>query len=437
MRTEIQFIDQELTSWGGVSILKKMIDQSGFSSYLESLPLPEQGSNRGYPPVQLFLQFMSAVWCGADRYAHLDITRLDYSLQRLYGWKKMPEHKAFERYFRKFDLSTSQAVFGSLYRWFFNHLKFDSFTLDIDSSVITRYGVQEGSAKGYNRHKPGRNSHHPLLAFVADIEMVANFWLRSGDAHTANNFKAFLEETLLFLQDKKIGLLRLDSGFYSGEIFDYLESRANPIDYIVAVPMYGPVQRKIVSQKTWLKIDCGIEITEFEYQAEDWKKPRRMIAVRQKIAQRPKATGKQLSLFEDDFEINDYRYTCYITTLKFGSADVWRLYRQRANCENRIKELKYDYNLDKMNQESFAGTEATLMLMTIAYNFLSLFKQVIMGGNVRNRLKTLRHKILAIPAIVEHSNDKIVVKMALHMNRRAWISKLCKQIDDKYFADTG
>ena len=33
------------------------------------------------------------------------------------------------------------------------------------------------------------------------------------------------------------------------------------------------------------------------------------------------------------------------------------------------------------------GTEATLMLMTIAYNFLSLFKQMIIGGNVRNRLK--------------------------------------------------
>ena len=64
--------------------------------------------------------------------------------------------------------------------------------------------------------------------------MVANFWLRSGDAHTANNFKAFLEETLHFLQDKKIGLLRLDSGFYDQEIFDYLEKRESPIDYIVA-----------------------------------------------------------------------------------------------------------------------------------------------------------------------------------------------------------
>ena len=435
MRTEIQFIDQAVTAWGGVSILKKMIDQSGFASYLESLPLPEQGSNRGYPPVQLFLQFMSAVRCGAERYAHLDITRLDKSLQRLYGWDKMPEHKAFERYFRKFDIPTCHTVFGSLYRWFFNNLKFDNFTLDIDSSIITRYGEQEGSAKGYNRHKPGRKSQHPILAFVADIEMVANFWLRSGDAHTANNFKAFLEETLLFLQDKKIGLLRLDSGFYDKNIFDYLEKRESPIDYIVAVPMYVTIQRKISSLKTWLKIENGIEIAEFEYQGEDCKNPRRMVAVRQKIDLRPKATGKQLKLFEDDIEINGYRYSCYITSLKLSPADIWRLYRQRANCENRIKELKYDYSLDKINQASFDGTEATLMLMTIAYNFLSLFKQLIIGGNVRNRLKTLRHKILAIPAIVEHSNDRTIVKMALHMNRRAWITKLCRQIDHIYWQD--
>jgi hypothetical protein len=322
-----------------------------------------------------------------------------------------------------------------LYRWFFNNLKFDNFTLDIDSSIITRYGEQEGSAKGYNRHKPGRKSQHPLLAFVADIEMVANFWLRSGDAHTSNNFKAFLEETLLFLQDKKIGLLRLDSGFYSKEIFEYLENRESPIDCITAVPMYVTIQRKIASRKTWLKIENGIEITEFDYQGEDWEKPRRMIAVRQKIKTLPNASGKQLRLFEDDIEINGYRYSCYITSLKLSPADVWRLYRQRASCEHRIKELKYDYGLDKMNQASFDGTEATLMLMTVAYNFLSLFKQMIIGGNVRNRLKTLRHKMLAIPAVVEQEKDKIVVRMALHMNRRAWIGKLWRQIDATYCLD--
>jgi hypothetical protein len=311
-------------------------------------------------------------------------------------------------------------------------LKFDNFTLDIDSSVITRYGNQQGSKKGYNKYKPGRKSQHPLLAFVADIEMVANFWLRSGDAHTANNFQAFLEETLSFFQEKKIELLRLDSGFFSGKIFDYLEEEDRKTDYITAVPMYVTIQRKIASQKGWIKIVEGIEITEFTYQGEEWSKPRRMIAVRQKVSKRPQACGKQLRLFVDDMEINGYRYTCYVTTLKLSSADVWRLYRGRANCENRIKELKYDYGLDKMNQAGFDGTELALLLMTVAYNFLSLFKQIIIGGEVRNRLKTLRHKMLAVPSIIERNGDKVIVSMAMHMNRRNWICKLCQRIETQY-----
>lgn len=153
---------------------------------------------------------MTSLWCGAHRYAHLDVSRFDGSLQRLFGWDNMPEHKSFERYFNKFDIPTCHAVFGGLYRWFFSNLKFDNFTLDIDSSVMTRYGEQQGARTGYNKYKPGRKSQHPLMAFVADVEMVANLWLRSGDSHTANNFKAFLEGTLSLMESKKIGLLRLD-----------------------------------------------------------------------------------------------------------------------------------------------------------------------------------------------------------------------------------
>jgi hypothetical protein len=421
---DLEFVDQEITAYGGLAILKQMLTQSGFVDKLGHLPLPLQGSNRGYPPIQLFIQFMAGVWCGANRFSQLDITRMDITIQRMFGWDKMPEHKAFQRYFEKFDMASTYSVFGGLYRWFFDNLKFDNFTLDIDSSVITRYGEQEGAKKGYNKHKPGRKSQHPIIAFVSEIEMVANFWLRSGDAHTANNFKAFLEETLSFFGSKKIGLLRLDSGFYDKNIFDYLEQKQVAIDYIVAVPMYVTIQRKIAGQHTWLRIEDGIEIAEFEYNAQDWTKGRRMIAVRQKITKRPKAVGKQLSLFEDDYELNGYRYTCYVTTLKLSAADVWRLYRGRANCENRIKELKYDYGLDKMNQDGFDGTEACLLLMTIAYNFMSLFKQVIINDKVRNRLSTLRYKMLAIPAYIEEHSNKIIVKMALQMNRRAWIRKL-------------
>lgn len=72
--------------------------------------------------------------------------------------------------------SSSELSLG-LFGWLFNNISFDNYTLDRDSSVNTRYGNQEGAMKGYNPKKPGRNSHHPLISFVNDLKLVANFWL--------------------------------------------------------------------------------------------------------------------------------------------------------------------------------------------------------------------------------------------------------------------
>jgi hypothetical protein len=85
-----------------------------------------------------------------------------------------------------------------------------------------------------------------------------------------------------------------------------------------------------------------------------------------------------------------------------------------------------------MNQADFDGTEVSLLLMRVAYNFPSLFKQLIIGGDVRNRLKTLRYKMPAIPSIIERSENKVIVCMAIQMNRQNWIRKLCERIQKNY-----
>ena len=48
--------------------------------------------------------------------------------------------------------------------------------------------VKKVQKKCYNPSKKGRLSHHPLIAFVNDVKLVANMWLRSGDSSPANNF---------------------------------------------------------------------------------------------------------------------------------------------------------------------------------------------------------------------------------------------------------
>jgi hypothetical protein len=56
----------------------------------------------------------------------------------------------------KFSQATKEHVFGQLYRWLFEQIAMVRLTLDLDSTVITRYGVQEGAAKRYNPRRKGR-----------------------------------------------------------------------------------------------------------------------------------------------------------------------------------------------------------------------------------------------------------------------------------------
>ncbi|MDM7456514.1 MAG: transposase [Tepidimonas sp.] len=97
-------------------------------------------------------------------------------------------------------------------------------TLDLDSTVLSRCGAQQGASRGDNPSKRGRASHHPHMAFVADTRMLANVWLRPDNAHTANNAIALLQSGMEHLGSaKRVGLLRADSGFCDKGFLQHLE----------------------------------------------------------------------------------------------------------------------------------------------------------------------------------------------------------------------
>lgn len=427
MDFKIEYIDKEITPWSGLILMKKMVDKMGFDQLLTQCNLPQPGSNRGYSPEQLIKQFITSVWCGANRFEHTEVTRQDHVVRQMWDFERMAGHKAFQRFFQKFNQATNQEVFTQWYQWFFSHLQFDNFTLDVDSSVHTKYGNQQGVKKGYNSQKPGRGSHHPLMAFVADCKMVANFWLRSGDAYTSNNIEAFLEDTFEKLRGKTIGLFRADSGFYDKKVFNFLEARS--INYIVAVRLHRPLQQKLATHRTWMKVANGIEIAESTYQSPSWDKARRIIMVRQYIPVRPKATGKTLRLFDNDEAINAYRYSCFMTNLDLPAEMVWALYRKRADAENRIKELKYDFGSDSFNMQSFFGTEAALHVVMMAYNFVSLFRQFVLNTPIHEQMKTLRYQVFNIGGYVVKNGNQRILKLSLALKRREWFTGLWMNVN--------
>jgi hypothetical protein len=62
MSIHLRFTDKEITPWGGMSLMKRMLDHLEFDTVLTGCGLPQPGSNRGYRPEQLILQFMLSVW---------------------------------------------------------------------------------------------------------------------------------------------------------------------------------------------------------------------------------------------------------------------------------------------------------------------------------------------------------------------------------------
>jgi len=256
--------------------------------------------------------------------------------------------------------------------------------------------------------------------------LVANLWLRSGNTGSAEGFIPFLEDTFTRLQGKNISLLRLYSGFFGKDVFDYLEEKEKPINYIVAARFYEPIQRILAGNQVWTTLDEGIEISELQYKGQLWNKPRRMIVVRQKIEKRPKAAGKMLKLFQDEDYYRQYRYSAYITNLSLSAADVWRLYLGRGNAENRIKEIKYDFGFDSFNMQSFFGTETALIFAMLAYNLMALFRQFLLNSKVHHTLSTLRYTTFAFGAYFLKIN-KYTLKLNLNMKRREWFADLWNQ----------
>lgn len=427
-----QYVDQSVTPWGGMQEMKKLIDKTGISKKLMELGLPESKSNNSIDPVSIIESFWVSVWIGCFRFSHTAVLRVDEVLREIFGWKRVASGTTYGRFFKKFTPSMNHHLFIELYSWFFEQLTFDNFTLDVDSSVITRYGEQEGSKKGYNPKKPGRNSHHPLFAFVNDVRMVANCWNRSGNTGSNSNCINFLEETFSILKHKKVGLFRADSGFCTSSILDFIENKN--IAYVMSCKLYARLQNEIYQISNWTGLGEGLWISEIMHKQGDWKKARRIVVIKQSEEIRPRATGKKLkTLFSSmgiaDDKIYNTRYHAFVTNQTLPATEIWSQYKRRGDAENRIKELKEDFGVEGFCMDDFCATETAMRFIMIAYNLMSLFRHITLQTQPTPRLSTLRFNCFAVGSWIDKSNGERTLNMSVPLKRRQWYDSLFSFIE--------
>jgi hypothetical protein len=410
-----RFTDKRFTAWGGLRVLEEALRRLGWEKALGQAPLPQPGSNRGLCPKLVVQGFLVTIWVGGLRFAQTALVRYDEALRSIFGLSQVGSVSSFTRFFRRFKQREVEEVFKHLSSWCWERLAAHSWTIDLDSSVLTRYGHQEGSHRGYNPRHRGKRSHHPLMAFAAECRMVVSGWLRPGNTTDATNVENFFREVLRTLgQRHRIGLVRADSGFSIGGFLDLLEEER--IDYIVVARLMGVLRRQIAGLKDWVPLDERTAAAECLYQAEGWSRPRRIVVLR--FPQRERPNGQWL------FNMPGYTYAVYVTNLRLSPTHIRQLYLGRAESENRIKELLQDFALSGFVSQKFWATEAAFRMALFAYNLMSLFRQSALGASSKHTLSTLRVQCFAIGASLGRAGRKQLLRLGLAPPRRAWFEGL-------------
>ena len=329
-------------------------------------------------------------------------------------------------FFKKFDVDLNDEVFIELNRWWFTKLKLKHHTVDIDSTVITRYGSQDGVEVGYNPRKPGRGSHHPLIAFSADAKMVIQSWMRTGDSVSSTDIEDFMTVLLKKLDKSKIGLIRADSGFFSQTTLNILEQ--NNLKYIVAAKMYAGLVREIFDADNWVPYSDGIDTCSIECKLKGWDRTRRIVVIRKSKNKHPNSSGK--SLFKEYDEFSNYLYSAFVTNLELSDRLIWELYRHRAEAETQIRELKESYGLDGFCCEDFGATEAAFRWVCVAYNLMSLYKIALINTKHDPTLATLKFQCIAIASYLVRHSRKTTLVMSVSDRRRSFFDSLFQKIEN-------
>lgn len=422
-QVRIEFTGKKLTSWGGIaSLLAKYLNKIQFRKWVEShIPIQEESNNSCGVYSKVMSQFLT-VLCGGDRFSHMEHWyHSEAVFKECFGIDRLPKSSSgLTRFWNKVDsYSLSENFLNSCRRLaisLLRSLSINSDDLRFDSSVITRYGHQQGARKGYNPKKPGRVSHQPQIGFLGS-GIIVNLWNRSGNIASSNGIVEFFKQTIHHLGSNFIVQRVLgDSGYYKIEFIKHLEEHGYV--YIISVPICPILQRTILDQDKWHSITEGIEACEFYFEHKDrkWDKLRRYVAIRQEVEVRPQASGKQIHLFPDLIMTKKYRYHLLITNETSNTPeDVWGGYRPRANDENVIKDLKDGYGFAAFCLQNFWATEAIMAINALIFhNLIHYFNKTILNPkHAIQKLKTIRMKYLIIPAILGKDGRVPVLRLGI------------------------
>jgi hypothetical protein len=403
------FTGSNITKYSGLNTVAKYMNKQGIIKSVSTLFPTRWHSATKFGVNQVLISIILASFCGINRINKISSFTADGLTRVLLKLNKTINENAISTTLKKLAQKGARSLQSLLLsknaRWL-KESGLTRITLDADSTVKSVCGNQEGAAKGFNTTKKGAKSYHPLLVFVSEMKLLYHSWFRTGSAYTANGIVDFLKEVKSSLPETiDTVFFRADSGFFSGELFDLLESYG--WDYLVKVKLKN--LKKLLQSKTWepIKGMKDIAICEFTYKANGWSKPRVLRAMRSV------KEYVQVEYFGEKQIVPVYQYVCYTSSLNLDAIQLHELYKQRSTSETWIEQVKGQAMAGATLTDDFWANDILWQLGVFAYNLSVMMRQK------KNKFKRQEHRtfidwFISVPAKITRSGHQMELKLYEH-----------------------
>ena len=442
--TQFDTCTERLSPFGGLLALIKFFDVIHFQEIFDSTyQAPSREPKLGH--YFMMAGILMLLFIGFNRIWHFVYIRLDAMLCGFFRLTRLPAATTFWRYVDSLGINQGKSLLKvmSILRervWQLCDIGLIQIRVNMDSTVETVYGNQQGARKGHNTKHRGKKGLRPILCFIEETREYLIGKLRKGTTVSGKEAAAFISSIPEYLPGcVQEVLLRADGEFLSWESVEAAIKAG--FRFIIANKgcnppfdpdgWYRPYKRKM------------IEYNSCFYQPTGWDCACRFVAMRiVKEKKKPSNLPVQCMLFEDDA----YTYRIFCTDLAGKAHDVIAEYDKRADVENLVGEAKRE-GLEMIPTGKFKNNYAFFQIVMLAYNIWRYMKMIaqrslskdrsdaveehsgVLKGIVENTVRIARLKLLFIAAKVVKDGNVDKVKYSIHDTRTPAMLYFLKFLD--------
>lgn len=415
-KIDYSFTSKRLTMFSGLAPLFKFFDKIGLLDEFDKHFQTKTSNALKYNNSRLMLSVISASLCGVSHLSTIATFTADILVKSLLGLPNGINKDVISTRFKTLGESGARRLEDLNGRRLFHQLKkldLKQLILDADSTIKTVFGNQQGASVGYNPHKRGAKSYHPLLLFLSDVKCVVNTWFRPGSTYTSNGIVDFLKQSSAWLPEAERIFFRADSGFFSGPLFDWLEETG--WDYLIKAKFKG--LKELLFEQQWQPAagHPGFWLCEFSHQCQTWQKPRQFKAVRRID------TYEKKTFFDQIEWVPVYQYACYCTNQDMDAWAAHACYKQRSTSENWIEQVKNQLLAGMTLTNDFWTNDILWQLSVLAYN-LSVMVRLQDAELHRQEHCTFRNWFIRIPADFYGSRKAKLRLYEYYLFKEQWLT---------------